>query len=172
MGDLITISSDVRATLQTAFDDLVTEFGKDCELYYPPRMNRCVNCVFDPVGNKSSNRWLNGGPMRFTSGICPMCNGQGRRAEEVTEVIKMSLIWEPKNFIIPVPNVDIRVPFGVIQSRGYIKDIGKIQRASYVVMELPVSPAIRQRYTLRGEPGTPFSIVQARYFVATWERVI
>ena len=90
MGKLFTLSDDVKKIAQDAIDDLIDQLGKDCLLVYPPLPSACVNCVIDPIGNKSSNHWTSGGPMPFPNGsICPLCDGRGYHFSEITIPIKL-----------------------------------------------------------------------------------
>ena len=49
------------------------------------------NCIFDPVGKKSSNRWRTGGPLFFPNGaICGLCNSAGgAHATENSDTINL-----------------------------------------------------------------------------------
>lgn len=171
MGVLFTLDTATKAVIQQGLDDLITELGKDCLIVYPPLRVNCVNCVKDPIGNKSSNVWKTGGPLPFPNGgICPMCNGSFTVAKENSETLHLLCAWEPRNFFYPIRNLDLKVPFGTIQTKGYMSDLPKIKRANYLVFELPIVPIIRQTYVLSGEPGDQSNIIQNRYFVATWER--
>jgi hypothetical protein len=171
MGKIFTLDADVKSIIQDAIDDLIGELGKDCRLVYPPKMTYCVNCASDPIGHKPSNRWKTGGPVHFPMGsLCPMCNGEGRRAEEVTEVIKLLCEWDPKKFVFPVPSLDVRTPFSVVQVKGFLTDLPKVLRCDHMVLQIPIEGIIRKTYKLSGEPGDYSNIVQGRYFVAVWTR--
>lgn len=172
MGELFTLDDDIKALVQLAFDDVITEFGKDCLLVYPPRWKPCVNCVLDPIGHKSSNKWKNGGPLPFPNGnLCPMCNGDGRRAEEQTEVVKLLCAWEPKSFFYPMPGLDIRVPYSILQTKCLISEVPKLLRADHVIFEIPSEAVVRKRFKLLGAPGDSSNIIQNRYYVAVWEQI-
>jgi len=171
MGKIFTLDADVKNIIRDAIDDLILELGKDCLLVYPPKMTLCVNCVSDPIGHKPSNRWKNGGPMRFPLGsLCPLCNGEGRRAEEVTETLRFLCEWDPKKFLKPVQGVDLRVPYGMCQTKGYLTDLPKVLRCDHMILQNNISGVLRLKYKLAGEPGDYSNIIQGRYFVATWER--
>lgn len=173
MGTIFTLTPALKGVITTALDDLITELGKDCRLYYPPRWNACENCVYDPIGNKSSNYWLTGGPLPFPSGsTCPLCDGVGRRAEEVTEDITMLCAWEPRKFFHPIKHLDIRAPFSILQTKGYIDpDLPKVLRAESLVFQTGIEGILRKKYVLMGQPGDASNIIQGRYFIATWEQL-
>jgi hypothetical protein len=172
MGKLFTLDEGTKQVVQDALDDLITEFGKRCRVVYPPRWAACANCVSDPVGKKSANRWRTGGPLPFPSGsVCPLCNGAGgHHAEELSEEVLLLCAWEPKNFWYPAPGLDVRVPGGALQTKGFLSDMPKITRCDHLVFQLPVEPYAHYRYRLVGEPGDRSNIIQNRYFIANWQR--
>ena len=114
---------------------------------------------------------MTGGPVPFPVGTaCPMCNGAGRRAEEVTETVVFLIAWQPKDFFMPFPS-QVQVPDGLIQVKGFVSpDLPKILRADTVVVDVTNENYLRQRYRKKGEPGIPGNIIQGRYFVANLER--
>ena len=80
--------SKILTTFKDNIDAVIDTFGKTCRVYYPPKQISCVNCILDPIGNKSANRYLHGGPIPFRNGaLCPVCNGVGYRAEETFSAI-------------------------------------------------------------------------------------
>lgn len=172
MSSIITLDSDARAVLQQGFDDLITVFGKNCKLVYPPNWEYCSDCIWDQIGQKSSNRWRTGGPLPFSDGqICPMCNGIGRRAVETqTETIKMTCAFLPKDFYFPMNDIDLRVPYGIIQTRFYLTDLPKIERCDHVLFQVDIQGVARRPYKLHQEPSDSFSIIQNRYAVCAWKR--
>lgn len=170
MGIIFTLDPEIKATIQDALDDLITELGKPCKLVYPSKSVKCVNCIYDPIGKKSSNIWKTGGPMKFMVGVCPMCNGGGTRAEEVSETIKMLCAWEPKKFFVPFQEINIKSPYGLLQTKFYLKDLPKIKMADHLVFQVPIEPYVKSNYYLIGEPGDQSNIIQDRYCIATWER--
>jgi hypothetical protein len=170
MGTIFTLTTDIKTVTSQALDDLMTELGKNCQLIYPPKWAACVNCVFDPIGQKSSNRWVNGGPAPFPEGsVCPVCNGAGQRAEETTETIKMLVRSEPAHFWVKAPP-GVNVPAGLIQTKGFFTDMPKVLQAQQMVVQPELQAIIRYRYTLVGEPLDIGNIIQGRYFVAMWQR--
>jgi hypothetical protein len=170
-GPLFTLPDEVLAIYRWSVESLIAQWGKVCRLVYPARWTPCPNCVWDAVGNKSSNRWKTGGPMPFPNGqTCPLCNGAGRRAEEVSEEVKLLCAWDPRNFFYPAPTVDLRSPYAVIQTKGHITDLPKFLRADHLVFQLPLSGYGPQNYKLLDAPADRANILQNQYCLATWER--
>lgn len=169
MGNIFTITNDIREIAQGAIDDLINELGKTCQVVYPPKRVFCANCVYDPIGQKSSNKYKSGGSMPFSFGTCPMCNGAGYHNESATDNITLLCAWQPQNWFILPQN--IRVPAGDLQTKGFITDLPKVIACIEMIVELPVEPYIRCKFRLASQPVDPGNIIQNRYFVATWERI-
>lgn len=147
-------------------------FGKPCRLVYPPRPVACANCVIDPNSGRSTNRPRSGAAVPFASGQpCPLCSGSGKRETENYDDIVLKCDWEMKKFLLPVPDLQLRVPYSVVQTKGFMSDVPKVMKAAYLLVNTPISGVLRQKYKLLGEPGDPSNIIQGRYFVALWERV-
>lgn len=166
MGDLFTITADIRNIATTAFTDLITELGKNCRLYYDPTFTECENCYYDTQSKRSSGVYKAGGPTSFTRGmICPVCGGTGGNFTENTEIIKMLINKTPKTFY----TVDkVRVPQVDMQSKGFLTDLPKIKRAKYIVAQINLEPYIVEKYTLVGTPTDTSNIVQDKFFIAEW----
>jgi len=175
MGQLFSIDDEVKAIIQDGLDDLITELGKTCTLVYPPsRYESCPNCLYDPMSEKSSNRYRAGGPIEFADGsICPYCNGRGRIATETTEDVELLCELNPKKFTVPVPGLLLgnRQPDALLQTKGFIKDWPKVEKCDYLLYQKTLAGLGPRRYKLAGEPNDVSNIIQDRYFVCLWERV-
>lgn len=168
MPGLFDISDTFAESVEDGFDDILDLLSKPCLLIYPASTTDCVNCIYDPIGKKSSNRWTTGGPMPFNSGACPMCNGQGRIATENSETINMTINWGPITFDKGMP-AGIRLPLGgAVETRGYMADYPKVKKCETMRI---VSPYGRFVFKLDGEPSDPFQLVQGKYFIANWKRI-
>lgn len=169
MGKIFTITPGIRQIASDAIDDLINQLGKPCRLVYPPIYTACPNCVFDPIGNKSSNRYKHGGPVPFQFGNCPMCNGAGREATFPTEVVTLLCAWTPKQWFILPEN--LRMPDGDLQTKGYISDLPKIKRAVEMDMEISQEAYGHWRFKLASDPIDAGNIIQGRYCVCLWKRI-
>lgn len=169
MGNIFTLTEDIKKIARDSIDDLINQLGKDCRLVYPPVMTPCGNCVYDAIGQKSSNRYLHGGPIPFSFGTCPMCNGAGFRAENSTEIIKMLCTIEPKNWFIPVANV--RIPDCDLQTKGYLSQVTKVLQCTEMIIQPQIEASLRQKFKLASAPTDVGNIIQGRYFVAMWTRI-
>ena len=75
--------------LKTLFNDSITELltacAEACTLVYSGQFEDCTNCSADAIGNKSSNHYISGAPIPLhQQGVCPACNGSGKRQKEVS----------------------------------------------------------------------------------------
>jgi hypothetical protein len=171
MGKLFTLSDDVKKIAADAIDDLIDQLGKDCMLVYPHLPVPCINCIPDPIGNKSSNHWNAGGPIPFpNAAICPMCDGSGFHFEEQTKNIRLLISNTPAAFYANMP-AGIVMPAGTIQTKGYIKDMSDVLQSRKLIVQTTLEPMIRYTYDLLSEPIDQGNIVQNRYWVALWNRV-
>jgi len=96
------ISNGIKATFVNIISSMLYDDGLTipCTLSYgTTRYEDCPNCVFDPIGNKSSNRFQDGGYLPFPfGGLCPMCQGAGKRGVESSETMNLMVVWEQKDF--------------------------------------------------------------------------
>jgi hypothetical protein len=173
MGKIFTLSPAIKAVCRDALDDLITELAKNCRIFYPPKFIDCVNCVQDPNGDQGASYWRHGGPMKFMTGAaCPMCNSQHQRAEYVSEDFQWLCALRPKDFFIPIPNLDFKVPFGYVQTKMFSQDVPKALASEYMVFQTAISGLSGEsRYKLHSKPVDVSNIIQNRYFVATWEMI-
>jgi hypothetical protein len=170
VGRVFTLSPGIIALAKNAISDLIDQLGKPCRLVYPPKMEPCVNCVFDSVGQKSSGRWVTGGPMPFPEGgKCPLCDEQGMLATEYTADIKMLIAWTPREFFLP-PAPGVQIPAGTIQAKTYIEHLPKIQQAREMVVQPHLEKLARWRFVLDCEPADVGNIVQDSFVVSQWKR--
>jgi hypothetical protein len=161
------------------FDDMLEFYGKPCKLIYQGREQPCPNCIIDPRTRESTNLYKTGGPIPFPKGQhCPVCDGKGRLVGTgSSDLIKMTIEWNPK----PWMNIGltsgggnegdrlVRLPAGIVLSRGYIKDLPKILKADYCVLDI-TNPFSDNKFKLNGEPWVLGAFVKNRYFGAVWER--
>ena len=94
-------SGIIDNNFKTVFNNAISAMLDDdaltigCTLSYGvTRYDDCPNCVYDPIGRKSSNRFQDGGPVPFPyGGVCPLCNAAGRKGVETTEDINVAVIF-------------------------------------------------------------------------------
>jgi len=150
----MTISSAITNAItayETVVDDIMSGLGVNCELVYVPIRQSCANCIFDTLGQKSSNIYNGTGPEPFTDGLCPYCNGLGFKLQQVTETIKLRINWSPK----PGQNgVPVIIPEGSIQIIGFLSDLPKVMRTASIKINSSQSDNHCWTYTVKSEPVT------------------
>lgn len=167
MGNIFTITQDIRDVAINAFDTLIIELGKTCRLYYPPQMVAC-NCTADPVGEKPNNYFDNGGSVGFPLGsVCPECNGSGFRSERAYSDVLMLVNEDPKTFY---KEFGVNIPDGFIQTKCLIESLNTILRCDYMQKDILTSDYLNTTYKINGQPIMPGNIIQRRYVVALWEK--
>ena len=132
-------------------------------------MTIVANCLYDPIGQKSANRYQSGGPAPFPfGGLCPMCNGVGRRPVISSENVQLAVIFEPRQFLDI--NTPVNTPDGVIQTLAKKAMTAKLQRAKEIIVATDISGFFTHRYQRISEP-TPIGLGNNEFVLCTWKRV-
>lgn len=172
MGQIFTLDPEVVTIMEYAINDLILYLGKNCKVVYPAKMTPCNNCLRDPIGGKSKNIYTHGGPMPFPFGsICPLCEGAGGLAgEEVSEIIRVIVHWNPKKYMnTQIDN--LRLKNGVISIKGHIDDMPKISMMEYFIPHVELAGYGDYRFRLSSEPISQGNIVQGAFFTALMDRI-
>lgn len=172
MGELFTLTDDIKELGRKAFSDIIGEMGKNFRFYFQDQFTECTNCYYDGNTDKSSNVYKPGGVIPFTNGVCPVCLGVGGQTTPVTEIIKMSVNFDPKTFydFKPLRN-NFRIGDGLMQTRGFLHDLPKVQNCQYIMGPINIEGYVEQKFELISEPTDISNIVQVKFFVATWSKV-
>lgn len=140
-----------------------------CTIYYGiTKYEDCNNCVYDPIGNKSSNKFQDGGPIPFPFGsICPMCGGEGKRGIETTENINLMVIWDAKEFL----NVGtVNNPDNMIQTLTFSSNTPKLKRAKELIVSTDIQGYTTYRYERASEPH-PCGFQSTDFVECLWKRL-
>ena len=167
------INSDLKDLFNDAIKALLEDSGATipCTLYYGiTKWESCTNCLYDPIGRKSSNRYQNGGPVPFPfGGVCPTCNGIGRRPLIQTETIYLAVIFDYKQFLnmsTPVNNPD-----GMIQTLGKKESTPRIKRAKEIQVATDIAAYADHRFQRMSEPE-PVGFGNSEFVICNWKRVM
>lgn len=148
--------------------ELVTSCTVECQLIYGQTLfEDCPNCLYDPIGNKSSNRYQTGGPAPFT-GICPICFGQGKIPNEQTTDIDLVIIYDYKSWV--PTGIKYESPFGYVQSLSLLNTMNDIKRAKEILVDTSLDSSVRQRFERAGEPQ-PCGFGAATIIATMWKRI-
>jgi hypothetical protein len=164
------ITSDFKLLHKQAIEALLenTALTVPCEVTLAgTKYTQCVNCVFDAVSGKSSNRYKSGGPIPFTQGLCPYCNGVGRKQIVTTEDIYLMPIWDSKKWILSNPNLktaDISV-----QTMSKLSSFALLNRASKIVIDTTNEALKTTDYTRVGDPER-IAFGDTTFIITSWKR--
>lgn len=169
---LFELDDETLATVENGIDTLINQLGKDCQIIYEPQKQVCPNCIFDPNANRSTNVYNGVGPKPFQSGKCPVCKGVGflPGSGVMTDVVRFLIDWQPKPWNFVDPNLNVKVPQGLVQTKGFVADMPKVMQAKYIIIDYKNTGLTNNRFILWGEPTIQGNIVKSRYFVARWQR--
>jgi hypothetical protein len=174
-GDFFSIDKEDLEVMTGIFDDMENTFSSVCKIIYKTTETICPNCIINPRTGESMNRYKTGGPIPFDAGeICPVCEGRGRVQDtSLSDLINMTIDWRPKPWMNlgQSNNSDqiVRIPSGTVTATGFSKDIPKILRADYVLLDIE-NQYITNKYKLSGDPYMFGSITNRRYFFSVWEK--
>jgi hypothetical protein len=164
-----TIPEELYDEHEWCVDGMIASFGNNCQLVYPPKDTQCDNCKIDPISGRSTDIYNGTGPIPFNDfSLCPKCNGSGRLLDSQTEIIKLRVYWNPKNWISI--GTTIQIPDGSVQVIGYLTDLPKLERAKEIILNSDTSAIKTLRTVLQGEPQL-WGFRQTRYFVAFLKRI-
>ena len=159
----------LASSVFTKFNEAVLLFNRTCTLHYPPRQQRCENCVTNTIGGRSTIFFRSGGHIPFSRGTnCPLCGGAGFKEIDSQESVELRIYYNRKDFIDVGFNADI--PNNVIQTVGYADDYEKITKAEELLVD--VGKHNQGRYKRISEPyNQGFKQNSTQYIVIFWERV-
>jgi hypothetical protein len=158
------------AGVREVFGEILTTLGKDCRLYYPPVQSPAA-VPEDPIGPKPASAWRTGGRVPFRDlGTNPLDYGAGTKAVETYDTIKMTLNFEPKKFLRPVPNLDVRLPYSLCETRLFLTDLPKVERCAYALFQVGIQGVAERKYKLYKEGLDLFQIIHGKFVIVTWER--
>ena len=169
-------SDIITSSLKNTFDDGVQAMLATTGLTVPCRLSfgvtkytLCDNCIYDPIGKRSANRYLTGGPVSFTDRqICPVCAGVGRIEKDSTEAIDLMVIWDMKSWIDI--GVNVNTPEGYMQTISHIDTLPKIKKAKDITVNTNIEKYVKHKYIRHGEPA-PAGLGRDSFLVTMWKRV-
>jgi len=153
--------------------DQITEVVRACSrpcrlIYGQTKFDDCPNCIYDPIGRKSSNRYQAGGPMPFGIGICPMCHGIGRIPDETTVDINLCPIWDHRSWIPQIAQ-QVHTPLGFVMTMSLVNTYDELKEAKEVVIDTDVEQYSRNLYVRHSEPEI-CGFGRADFIFVLWKR--
>ncbi len=165
------ITSDLKDThtqMITAllYDDACTV---QCELSYEgSQWEDCPNCIQNVLMGNSSSTYQAGGPIPFSFGECPYCNGRGRIEPEKVETIYVLPVWNSNQWIgttanVQAPNVDV-------QTMTVIANYARIETASTIRIDTAISGYGTQKFARQGD-SEPCGFGSSAFIITNWKKV-
>jgi hypothetical protein len=125
-----------------------------CTLQYEgSKWEDCPNCVENVAMGRSSSSYTAGGPIPFTFGGCPYCNGAGRITTNETESIYLAPIWDSQEWIsLSAQNNTAQAPNVTVQTISKIETYENLSRAKSVLIDTSISGFGHNRFERQGDP--------------------
>lgn len=166
------ISAEFKQLHKNMIDALLEDdaLTVPCKFVYTgTKFQQCTNCVYDPIGGKSSNVFLAGGPQYFHNGqTCPACGGEGVKPVVSSETIYMMVIWDSKSWYTMASNV-VRIPEVMIQTMCKKEVYPKIMKVSYIEIT-DIEGNGTQRFMRHGDPEY-LGFNSNDYALTMWKKV-
>jgi hypothetical protein len=154
-----------------AIDELISSnaLAVECKLFYDTTgYVYCNNCVYDPILQKSFNKYNNTGPINFAEGsVCPVCVGFGKILCDSEENIHMAVILDSKYWMNWGSN-SVLIPNLAAQTLTQINTMPKILNSSKMNI-VSVTGYDNGPYTKAGQP-TPMGLGRHNYILTNWIR--
>jgi len=163
------ITSEFKSLHTDAITEVIRGCSRPCRLIYgQTKFDDCPNCIYDPIGRKSANRYQAGGPMPFGVGICPLCHGQGVIPDETTLDIDLCPIWDHKSWIPQLSNV-VKTPLGYVMTMSLIDSYDELKEAKEIIIDTAIENYSRNLYIRHSEPEV-CGFGNADFVFVLWKR--
>ena len=147
---------------------------RPCKMVFTgSKMESCPNCIYDPIGRKSSNRYVDGGPIPF-QGICPMCNGIGLIQNVSYETIDLMVIFDSREWI-KTSTAQRIIPRAEQTAETWAQTIcsstqwSKLEQASEIILDTDLEGYNVNRYIREGEPEG-CGLLNSDFIAVMWKR--
>lgn len=161
----ISIPDSVFDAYQEGVDWMIDNLGVNAKVVYPPIKEECPNCYMTSLpGVGATNIYKPGGPYSFVGGICPLCNGEGFKEIETSEIIKIRTYFDKKSWNKVVPTIGIHNGDALLI--GYLSDMPKLQNMSHIHLASDISGYSQKSYVLSTDI-MPWGIKKRRYIYCT-----
>jgi hypothetical protein len=168
------ISKEFKAIYNQAIDAILanTALSLPCVISYGSSNNiLCNNCLYDPMSQRSLNKYNGTGPVSFpNSSICPVCNGYGLLDKANEETVYMAVLFDSKYWFNWSTKADaINIADGMVQTLCPISMLPKIKNAQYITIDKNIENYGGYTYVAAGDPQ-PCGLGDNRYIVTMWSR--
>lgn len=164
------ISTEFKTLYKNMIDALLetTALTLPCRFVYSgTKFVKCPNCQFNSMTGKSNNIYVSGGPISFSHGTCPYCNGDGKIPQESNESFNIAVLWDYRKWI--AVGATVKNPEGMIQTICNLGLIDEIKKAKEIIVDTNIEKYVRHRFIRDSEP-TPAGLGSDDYIVTLWRR--
>lgn len=166
--------SNLKSVYNNAIDSLISQQGLSiqCKLLYSNNQpSICPNCIFDPISNRSLNKYNGSGPSPFTEfSICPICNGTGFNTTRQEELVYLAVLFDSKYwFNWNNKSNTIRVPGGSVQTICTSDLLPKLRNADKILIDTSKETYGSYYYTRANDPEFA-GFGDTRYIFTIWHR--
>lgn len=166
------LDDNFKTLFNDAIDTIINQAGLavPCKLLYSTTDSTfCSNCLYNPITNRSLDKYNGTGPINFPeNSTCPICMGFGKIVYDTTEIVYMAAIFDSKYWLNWGPKF-VNIPNLAAQTLCPISLLPKIENATQVVIDTNIANYGNNIYSKAGYP-TPMGLGQHRYILTNWTR--
>ena len=160
------ITSDFTDLHEAAIDEIIRGLGVNCRLIYKgSKWEPCPNCYVNPQTGKSTGTYKTGGPISFSTGVCPYCKSHGRVTTDTSEDIQMAVIWDQKQFM----NTVVPVDGNQVQTIVQVEYFHQLKKATQIIIDTSLSDYSSNVFQRVGDPS--FAGFTHKFVFLNWKRV-
>jgi hypothetical protein len=165
----IQISDELIEIYQERIDALINQLGKNVLLEFDPIRSPCPNCIFDPIRNRSTGIYIQGGPRPFRRGRqCPWCKGLGFEETQVQKCIKCLIRWNPTD--AGDYGISLRDYRDVVRFKTHLTEFDDLVRAKTARSNYDIQDKLLLRVRLIKSPIL-IGLRESRYCISFWELI-
>lgn len=167
--------NNLKTVFNDAIDSLISQQGLALPCYFlysNTNPQHCKNCMFDPLSNRSLNKYNNTGPAPFgDSSICPICNGIGFESIDKQELVYLSVLFDSKYWFNWGSKLNtVRSPDGSVQTVCRSDLLPKIRNTEKIIIDANKADYGSYIYTRANDPEFA-GFGDTRYIFTIWHRV-
>ena len=163
------ITKQFKQIYNDMIDHLISKEGlsTSCKLIFDGTNNKlCPNCIYDPINQKSFNKYNGTGPVSFADGsVCPACLGFGKTQTTSDIIVNLALILDSKYWLNWGPN-HINIPNIAAQTICDISVLPNILSCKNMVV-IETESHVPATYSKAGFP-TPIGLGDKKYILTNW----
>ena len=141
------LDDNFKTLFNDAIDTIINQAGLavPCKLLYSTTDSTfCSNCLYNPITNRSLDKYNGTGPINFPeNSTCPVCVGFGKIVYDTSEIVYMAAIFDSK-YWLNWGSRSINVADGTVQTLCSINLLPKIKNCKYMIISHQFFCAIMQ----------------------------